>query len=416
MFGMEDVRFEDIIEARRRIAGGVYVTPCMESGALSDLTGCRVFAKLDSLQRTGSFKERGACNALLQLGAEQKRRGVIAASAGNHALGLAYHGKRLGIPVTVVMPTYAPLVKVQTCRGLGAEVIVQGESFNEAIAHARSLVEARALTYIHGYNDAAIIAGQGTMGLEILEQCPEVEAVVVPVGGAGLIAGLSLAVKTLRPDVKVIGVEAEHAASFGAAMKAGKPVTFATRPTLADGLAVNQVGDLAFEIARRYVDGFVTVDEDSIALAILRVLELEKGVVEGAAATPLAALMSGKLPQLAGKTVVLALCGGNIDPTILSHVIEKGLAADGRLCRFTATISDRPGGLAKLTALLADAGVSVQDIVHDRAFCGSDVSIVNVQCTVETRDRHHRDALYSTLTAHGVLFDILSVQPRLHAG
>jgi threonine dehydratase len=395
------VSLSDIRAARRRIAAGVTVTPCRESIPLSEITGARVFCKLDNFQRTGSFKERGARNALLQLEPGQKKRGVIAASAGNHALGLAYHGGLLGIPVTVVMPDYAPLIKVSTCKKLGARVIVSGRDFAEARAHADTLVDREGLTYIHGFDNPAIIAGQGTMALEILEQVPDLDAIVCPIGGAGLISGIAVAAKALRPRIKVIGVESVATASFTAALKAGRPVTIPRRATLADGLAVLKVGTNAFELARRHVDQVVRVSEDWIALAILRLVELEKIVVEGAAAAPLAALMAGLLPGLKGKKVVLTVCGGNIDPAILSRVIEKGLVHGGRLTRFTAVISDRPGGLAELSRVVAACGASIKDIEHDRAFSGPDVSAVNAVCTVETRDHAHIRELHRALRKHG---------------
>jgi threonine dehydratase len=395
------VTLSDIRAAARRIAGGVIVSPCPPSIPLSEITGASIACKLDNFQRTGSFKERGARNALLQLPPAAKRRGVIAASAGNHALGLAYHGRLLGIPVTVVMPDYAPLIKITTCQRLGATVIVRGQDFAAARALADGLVETKELTYIHGFDDPAIIAGQGTIGLEILKQVPDVDAIVCPVGGGGLLAGLSLAVKSLRPRVRVIGVESESTGNFAAALRAGRPVTVPRRPTLADGLATLTVGVNAFALARQYVDEVVSVSENAISLAILRMLELEKTVVEGAAATPLAAMMSGRLPKLQGKKVVLVVCGGNIDPAILSRVIEKGLVHDGRLTRFTALISDRPGGLAVLCRVIADAGASIKDIAHDRAFSGPDVSAVNAVCTVETRDRAHIAALHRALKKNG---------------
>ena len=395
------VTLAEIRAAARRIAGGVTVTPCPESIPLSEITGARVFCKLDNLQRTGSFKERGARNALRCLGAEAARRGVIAASAGNHALGLAYHGRLLKIPVTVVMPDYAPLIKVTTCRRLGARVVVSGADFAEARAEADRLAKAEGLTYIHGFDDPAIIAGQGTMALEILRQVPDVEAIVCPIGGAGLIAGLAVAVKALKPRVKVVGIESRATASFTAALRAGRPVTIPRAPTLADGLAVLRVGDLSFELARSRVDHVARVDESFIAQAILRMLELEKIVVEGAAAAPLAALMSGCLPELKGRKVVLVACGGNIDPSVLSRVIDKGLVHDGRQTRFTATISDRPGGLARLARVIAESGASIKDLTHDRAFSGPDVSAVNVVCTVETRDVAHVRALHRALRTEG---------------
>ena len=396
------VTFQDIEAARERIAGAVYYSPCPPSISLSEITGMEIFCKLDNLQRTGSFKERGARNALAQLAPDQQQRGVIAASAGNHAQALAYQGKLLGIPATVVMPKFAPLVKVNNCQKLGATVVLHGKDFSEAKAHGDEIAKEKGLAYVDGYDDPAIIAGQGTMGLEIVEQIPDLEAVIVPVGGAGLLAGVSLAIKTLRPKAKVIAVEAENVASFSAALEAGKPTKIAMRPTLADGLAIPQVGANAFEIAKENVDLTVIVTEEQIALAILRLVELEKSVVEGAAATPLAACMFEKLKELAGKRVVLLICGGNIDPNVLSRVIERGLVADGRLGRFTAVISDRPGGLADLAAQIASAGASIKQVVHDRAFASSDVSAANVLCTVETRNHQHLAELRALLKSHGV--------------
>ena len=391
------VTLADIRAARRRIAGGVIVTPCAESIPLSEITGARIFSKLDNFQRTGSFKERGARNALLRLSPAARRRGVVAASAGNHALGLAYHGRLLGIPVTVVMPDYAPLIKITTSQRLGAQVLVYGRDFIEARARADAIAAEHGYTYIHGYDAPDIIAGQGTMGLEILEQVPDVDAIVCPIGGGGLIAGLSLAVKGVRPKVRVIGVESIATGNYAAALRAGCPVLRPRRATLADGLATLTVGANAFALARRHVDKVVNVTEDDIALAILRMVELEKTVVEGAAATTLAAMMAERLPELRGKQVVLVVCGGNIDPAILSRVIDKGLVHDGRLTRFTAVISDRPGGLAQLARVIAESGASIKDIAHDRAFSGPDVSAVHAVCTVETRDRAHIAALHRAL-------------------
>jgi threonine dehydratase len=396
------ISFQDIEAARDRIKNAVYYSPCAHSIPLSEITGMEIFCKFDNLQRTGSFKERGARNALAQLPPEQKKRGVISASAGNHAQALAYQGKLLGIPATVVMPQFAPLIKVNNCQKLGATVVLHGKDFGEAKAHAHEIASEKGLAYIDGYDDPAIIAGQGTMGLEIVEQVPDLVAAIVPVGGAGLLAGVALAIKTLRPKIKIVAVEAENVASFSAALEAGKPAKIAMHPTLADGLAIPQVGTNAFQIAKPLVDLAVTVTEEQIALAILRLVELEKSVVEGAAATPLAACMSGKLKDLAGKRVVLLLCGGNIDPNVLSRVIERGLVADGRLCRFRAVISDRPGGLADLTAQIASTGASIKQVVHDRAFASSDVSAVNVLCTVETRNHQHLAELRAQLKSRGV--------------
>ena len=395
------VTLADIRAARRRIAGGVTVTPCPESIPLSEITGARIYCKLDNLQRTGSFKERGARNALLRLTPAQQKRGVIAASAGNHAAALAYHGQLLGIPVTVVMPDYAPMIKISTCKRLGAQVLIHGSDFALARARADELVAEKGLAYIHGFDAPDIIAGQGTLGLELLEQVPDVDAVVCPTGGGGLLAGVAVAIKALRPKVQVIGVESIATGNLSAALKAGKPVRVPRRPTLADGLATLTVGANSFSLIRGRVDRVIKVGEDWIALAILRMVEMEKSVVEGAAVTPLAAMMAGLLPELQGKRVVLVTCGGNIDPTILSRVIEKGLVRDGRINRFTAIISDRPGGLAAFTRVLASCGASVKDIDHDRAFSGPDVSAVNAVCTVETRDHAHIRDLHRELRRHG---------------
>ncbi len=396
------VTFADIEAARERIQGAVYYSPCPVSIPLSELTGMEIYCKLDNLQRTGSFKERGARNALSQLTADQQQRGVIAASAGNHAQALAYQGKLLGVPATVVMPKFAPLIKVSNCQKLGATVIMHGKDFGEAKAHAHEIAKERGLAYIDGYDDPGIIAGQGTMGIEIVEQVPELDAVICPVGGGGLLAGVALAVKELRPQAKVIAVEAENVASFSAALAAGQPTRIDTSPTLADGLAIPTVGSNAFALAQNRVDRCLTVSEEQIALSILRIVELEKGVVEGAAATPLAACISGQLPELAGKKVVLLLCGGNIDPNVLSRVVERGLVSDGRLARFRAIISDRPGGLADLTTQIAACGASIKQVVHDRAFAGSDVSAVHVLCTIETRNHQHLAEVRDRLKTHGV--------------
>jgi len=396
------ITFEEIQAARKRIEGAVYYSPCPESIPLSEITGMKILSKLDYLQRTGSFKERGARNALAQLPPDQQKRGVIAASAGNHAQALAYQGRLLGIPATVVMPKYAPLIKIGNCQKLGANVVLHGKDFTEAKEHAHEIAKECGLAYIDGYDDPAIIAGQGTMGLEIVEQVPDLDAVVIPVGGGGLLAGVAVAVKSLRPQAKVIAVEANHVASFTAAIQAGKPLRINMQPTLADGLAIAQVGQNAFETAAPLIDRIVVVTEEQIAVSILRIVELEKGVVEGAAATPLAACLSGQLPELAGKRVVLLLCGGNIDPNVLSRVIERALVADGRLCRFTAMISDRPGGLADLAAQIASSGASIKEVVHDRAFASSDVSAVHVLCTVETRNHQHLAELRARLKEHGV--------------
>ena len=395
------VTLESIRAARQRIKEFVYHSPCPYSLQLSRLCGCEIYCKLDHLQVTGSFKERGARNKLMLLSDEQKRKGVVAASAGNHALALAYHGQELGIPVTVVMPRYAPLIKVSNCRSFGAEVILHGERYSEALQHARALGEQTGKAFVHGFDDPDIISGQGTMGLEILEDVPDVDAVIVPVGGGGLIAGVGLAIKSLRPQVRIIGVEAQSAPTLKASLDAGRVTRIETKPTLADGLAIAEVGALPFEIARKVVDDLVLVDEAQIATAILRLLEMDKTVVEGAAATPLAAAMSRSL-GLDGKKVVLCLCGGNIDVTQISRVIERGLAADGRLCRIFAFISDRPGSLARLLAVIAETGASIKEVSHDRNFGPADVARVAVSVILETRDFEHIRQIREHLRASGI--------------
>ena len=392
----------DVEAAGARIAGGVYLSPCVESIPLSQLTGAHVFCKLDYLQRTGSFKERGARNALLKLSPEQRRRGVIAASAGNHAQGLAYHGSLLGIPVTVVMPRFAALIKVTNCRQLGATVILEGTDVVECRALAEEQARRDGLTFIHPFDNRDVIEGQGTIALEILAQTPRFDAIVVPVGGGGLISGIGTVIKARAPGVEVIGVEPERAACLTAALAHGGPTDVELGPTLADGLAISRLGSIPYDIVRRVVDRVITVDEASIALAILRLAELEKSVVEGAGAASLAGFLSGKLDHLHGKAVVLVLCGGNIDSTMLGRVIEVGLVADGRLCRFTVSISDRPGGLARLAEVIAASGASIKEIVHDRAFAGPDLSAVRVVCVAETTGHDHVAALRMALVSAGL--------------
>ena len=397
-----NVSLAEIVAARARLNGVIARTPCGESAALSELTGANIFCKQEYLQRTGSFKERGARNALAQLTPEQARQGVITASAGNHALGLAWHGRLLGIPVTVVMPRFAPLVKIARCQQFGATVVLNGDTFDEARIEAGRLSAQRQLTYIHPFDDLRVIAGQGTLAFEILEQVPDAEAILVPVGGGGLLAGVATVLQALKPQLQIIGVEPANAACFTAGLAAEAPVRVSTRFTLADGLAVAEAGRHTLAIAGPLVHRMVKVEEEALALAMLRLAELEKCIIEGAGATGLAALMSGSLPELAGRRVVMLLTGGNIDPLAHSRVIERGLAADGRIYRFDALISDRPGGLAHLSGVLAAAGANVTEIVHNRTFAGPDLSRVHVLCTVETRDRTHIAEIQQRLAENGV--------------
>lgn len=323
------ITLDTVRQAHARIADGLRVTPCSYSLSLSEISGMSIYCKRDYEQATGSFKERGARNALLSLNPEQRARGVVAASAGNHALGLARHGELLGIAVTVVMPKGAPAVKAERCRELGARVILHGDGFAQAAEHAHELEDAEGLTFVHPFENDAVIAGQGTLALEVLEQVPDFEALVVPVGGGGLLAGILAVVKTLRPEVEVIGVEPTHAPGLFAALKAGHPVFVPVVHTLADGLAVSRVGERVFGLVHGHVDRVVTVTEDELALAMLEYHEREHAVIEGAGAAALAACLSGKLPHLSGKRVVVALCGRNIDPAVHARALWRARGLRG---------------------------------------------------------------------------------------
>ncbi|TVR13289.1 MAG: threonine ammonia-lyase [Planctomycetota bacterium] len=399
---MKVCTYADVVAAQDRIRGHVYRSPCVPSDILSRLCGAQVWSKLDHLQATGSFKERGARNRLASLSAEERQRGVIAVSAGNHALGLARHGSELGIAVQVVMPHYAPMVKVARCRELGAEVILHRSDFSAAQAHAHTVAKSSGAVFIPAFDHPQIIAGQGTIGLEILADVPHCAAIFVPVGGGGLAAGLALAVKQQRPDCKIIGVEPEHAASMYHALRHGGPCSVPTAPTLADGLAVAQVGRHCFDICQQLLDDVVLVDESSIAQAIVRLLEHEKTLLEGAGAAALAGALSAnvlKRHDLLGKTIVLVLCGGNIDVNILNRVVQRGLAADGRICRVVCSLKDRPGVMAQLLAIIADAEGNVQEINHDRTFGPRDPALVTASLSIETRDHQHITAIHHALTA-----------------
>lgn len=317
---------ETVRQAQARISDGLRLTPCAHSAPLSELSGMSIFCKRDYQQATGSFKERGARNALLALTPDQRGRGVVAASAGNHALGLAWHGGLLAISVTVVMPRSAPRVKVERCRELGARVVLHGDGFTEAEAFAMRLGREEGRTFIHPFEDETVIAGQGSLALEVLDQVPDFDAFVVPVGGGGLLAGVATVVKMLRPKVEIVAVEPAHAAGLTVALGVGRPVKVPVSRTLADGLAVSQVGDATFALTRGLIDRCVTVTEDELALALLELAERDDTVVEGAGAAALAACLSGKLMDLRGKRVVIPLCGRNIDPAVHARALWRGRA------------------------------------------------------------------------------------------
>jgi len=390
----------EIEAARARIRDAIYCSPCPASETLGELTGTRCHVKLENLQMTGSFKERGALAKLSLLDPAERGRGVIAASAGNHGLAVAYHAQRLGIATTILMPEWAPLIKVTSCRRHGAEVVLAGQDYDEAYAEARRREAATGAVFVHPFDDPAVIAGQGTIGLELLEQVADLDAVVVPVGGGGLIGGIALAVKTRAPRVEVIGVQAAALPAMRAALEGGGPTALDPAPTIADGIAVRRVGALTYELVRRYVDEVVVADEGEIANAILLLLEIEKTVVEGAAATTLAAVLNKKV-ALAGKRVVLVLSGGNIDVNIVSRVIEKGLVKDGRLVRLAVLLVDRPGALARLTAVVGAQRANILDIGHNRAFTAARIGETEVVLTLETSGREQIDAVVAALRAAG---------------
>jgi threonine dehydratase len=390
----------DVAAARKRIEGAIYHTPCAHSRTLSELSGVRCFIKLENTQMTGSFKERGAANLLLQLEPAERARGVAAASAGNHGLAVAFHAARLGVGAVIVMPEWAPLIKVTSARRHGAEVILFGANYDEAYGRARQLAIERGLVFVHPFDDERVIAGQGTLGLELLEQCPDMDAVVVPIGGGGLVGGVGLAIKTARPEVRVIGVQAEALDAMKQALAAGVRTILPPASTIADGIAVRQVGAVTLDLARRYLDDIVTVTEEELANAILLLLEIEKTVVEGAGAASLAALLNRKL-GLEGRNAVLVLSGGNIDVTMISRIIERGLVKDGRLVKLSVILRDQPGALARLSALLGEARANILHIEHERAFARAAIGESRVELTLETSGREQIEIVKRRLVEAG---------------
>jgi len=393
------VTLEEVRQARQRIQDQIYLSPCARSETLSRLTGCSAYLKLENLQMTGAYKERGALNKLLTLSAEERARGLIAASAGNHAQAVAYHAGRLGVPATIVMPEQTPLLKVANTRSHGATVELAGSSYDEAYAEARRLEVSRRLTFVHPFDDPAVIAGQGTVGLEILEQVPDVEALMVPVGGGGLVSGIAAAVKALRPAIKVIGVETEVLPSMLASLEEGHLVTIEPASTLADGIAVKRPGELTFEHVRKLVDEIVTVSEEEIASAILYLLEREKTVVEGAGAVGVAALVNKKV-RLEGRKVVSVISGGNIDVNVVARVIERGLVRDGRLVRVNVALLDKPGQLARVSQVIAAHKANVIEVHHSRAFSDR-FGDTTLQLTLETRGTDHVEEILRALRERG---------------
>ncbi|WP_051328994.1 threonine ammonia-lyase [Geminicoccus roseus] len=392
------VTLADVQAAHRHIAGAVARPPCLPSRTLSEITGADVRLKFENFQYTASFKERGALNRLLQASPEERARGVIAMSAGNHAQGVAYHASRLGIPSVIVMPAFTPIVKVENTRKLGARVELFGESVEEAGSHARAIAADENLLFVHPFDDPAVIAGQGTIALEMLEDHPDLDVLVVPIGGGGLISGMATAAKAIRPGIEIVGVEAALYPTVWR-LRRGLPIE-AGGPTIAEGIAVKHPGALTLPIIEELVDDVVLVDEAALETAVLMLLEIEKTVVEGAGAAGLAALLANG-DRFRGRKVGLTLCGGNIDSRLLSAVILRGLVRTERMVRFRVSLPDRPGSLTKVTGLIAKCGGNVVDVAHQRAFARISVMQTDVDVTIETRNAAHAAQIRNTLAAEG---------------
>lgn len=398
------ITFSAIEAAAARLKPHLEKTPCVHSEALSELTGCELYLKFENLHRTGSFKERGALNKLLLMSPAQLRQGVVTASAGNHGQALAYHASRLGARAAVVMPEKTPLVKVSATRRWGAEVVLHGKNYEEAMSRAREIERSEGRLFVHGFDDPDVVAGQGTLTLELLEEGMEWDVLLLPIGGGGLIAGNAVAFKEVFPKGEVLGVEPVNYASMQHSLAAGEPVAFAGKPSLADGLAVKSVGGIPFDIVKERVDGIFTVTEEEIANAILVLLEVEKTMVEGAGAATLAALLNREelRARLAGRKVMLPLCGGNIDVNVLSKIIDRGLAKDGRLGRFRVIVPDQPGSLNEVTGLIAGGGANILDIFHIRALANTQVREVAIDLVIETRGHEHLQELEKNLRGAGI--------------
>ena len=398
----QDVRFEDIEAARERIRPHVEESPCPYSELFSQRFGCKTYLKLENLNLTGSFKERGACNRLSLLPDDERAQGVVAASAGNHAQAVALYASKFGIPAKIVMPEGTPLVKVTRTRNFGGEVVLYGANFDEAYDHAREVADREGRRFIHPFDDPAIIAGQGTIGLELLEQNPYLDTVVVPVGGGGMAAGIAVAIKETNPKIRVIGLEAEVVSGMKASLEAGSVVDVPPANTLCDGIAVRRVGELTHRLLSKYLDAIVTVSEREVAGAVLDLLETEKLVAEGAGATPLAALAAGKIDDVEDERVCAVISGGNIDVNVLARIIERGLAATGRIYQLDVQLQDTPGELARVLSLVAEMAANVVEVHHNRTFAeGAPVGMTNVELKLETRGPDHIDELRERLKKAG---------------
>jgi threonine dehydratase len=398
------VQLSDIQSALAKVRQSIHVSPCTRSETFSNLTGHSLYLKLENRQRTGAYKERGALNKLLSLTDDERSQGVIAASAGNHAQAVAYHASNLGIRARIVMPLPTPLIKVSATRGYGADVVLHGSNYDEAYEEALRLSAHDHLTFVHAFDDDAVIAGQGTLGLELLEQHPDLEAVVVPIGGGGLIGGMGCALKETNSGIHVVGVQPTRIPSVKLARSEGKAVTLPSAVTIADGIAVRRVGERTLPLVQKYVDDIVTVEEEEIANAVLLLLEREKMLAEGAGAAALAALVNRRIPLLretTGKKVIAIVSGGNIDVTLLARIIERGLVKDGRLVRLRVHLPDYPGALHRLTGILAQHRANIVETSYDRAYHNVNLGDTAIDITMETRGPDHIAELISALSASG---------------
>ncbi len=391
--------FDDVLAAAARLSGQVIETPCLASRTLSSLCGCEVFLKFENHQFTASFKERGALNKIAQLTDEERARGVLAVSAGNHAQGVAYHAQRLGIPATIVMPRFAPAVKVDRTRGFGAEVVLAGDTFDDARAHGLQLARERGLTLVHPYDDLDVAAGQGTLALEMLRQQPDLDTLVIAVGGGGLISGVATAARGLKPGMQIVGVQTERFPAVWNAFHDGTRES--AQATVADGIAVKVPGALTLPLIRERVDDMLLVDEGDIEQAILMLLEIEKTVVEGAGATGLAALLKHR-ERFAGRKVGLVLCGGNIEPLMLAEIIERGMVRSGRLARLRVDVRDVPGALADVAVLLGRLGANIDEVQHQRAFSSLSLERAQIEFVVQTRGLAHIELILAEMRAQGL--------------
>jgi threonine dehydratase len=398
------ITLQEIKAARERIGDSVCISPGSVSHAFSEMTGNRVSLKLENLQRTGSYKERGALNKILTLAPEERSRGLVAASAGNHAQAVSYHATSRGIQAEIVMPLATPLNKVMATKRFGAEVVLHGANYDEACGEAQRRCAEFGRTFIHPFDDDAVMAGQGTLGLELLEQVPDIEVLIAAVGGGGMISGVACALKELKPNVRVIGVQTSRLPSMKAAVEQGHPVTLPVAATLADGIAVRRAGEHTVPVVRKYVDDIVTVDEDEIASAILLLLEREKTLAEGAGAAAVAALLHGRV-SVKNKNVAVIISGGNLDVSILSRIIERGLAEDGRMVRLRIHLPDYPGALHKLTGVLAQHRANIVQTSYDRTYYGVDLGNTAIDLTMEMRGADHIRELTRALEKEDYLFE-----------